>query len=239
MLTQAAVKVSLAWSTVGQMGFMMLECGLGLFPLALLHIVAHSLYKAHSFLVAGAAVDTIAASRRPGVVAIPNAAAVGRAFLLALTIYVAVGFAFGFQHKSPQAIALGAILIFGVAYLVAQGLADLAPRALTWRTILYALTASISYFALQFGAVYMTRHVLPPVRAPGPLEWALILLAVLSFAAIAVVQAMFPLWADHPAAAGLRVHLSNGLYVNAVLDRLLGGWSVRQSDVSASRGDRP
>jgi NAD(P)H-quinone oxidoreductase subunit 5 len=239
MLTQAAVKVSLAWSTVGQMGFMMLECGLGLFPLALLHIVAHSLYKAHSFLVAGAAVETIAASRRPGVVAIPNAAAVGRAFLLALTIYVAVGFAFGFQHKSPQAIALGAILIFGVAYLVAQGLADLAPRALTWRTILYALTASISYFALQFGAVYMTRHVLPPVRAPGPLEWALILLAVLSFAAIAVVQAMFPLWADHPAAAGLRVHLSNGLYVNAVLDRLLGGWSVRQSDVSASRGDRP
>jgi NAD(P)H-quinone oxidoreductase subunit 5 len=239
MLTQAAVKVSLAWSTVGQMGFMVLECGLGLFPIALLHIVAHSLYKAHSFLVAGAAVDTIAASRRPGVVAVPNAAAVGRAFLLALTIYVAVGLAFGFQHKSPQAIALGAILIFGVAYLVAQGLADLAPRALTWRTILYALTASISYFALQFGAVYMTRNVLPPVRAPGPLEWALIGLAVLSFGAIAVVQAMFPLWADHPAAAGLRVHLSNGLYVNAVLDRLLGGWSVRKIDVSASTGDRP
>jgi NAD(P)H-quinone oxidoreductase subunit 5 len=30
--------------------------------------------------------------------------------------------------KSPQALALGAILIFGVAYLVAQGLADAAPR---------------------------------------------------------------------------------------------------------------
>ena len=106
MLTQPAVKTSLAWSTVAQMGFMVLECGLGLFPLALLHILAHSLYKAHSFLVSGAAVETIAVSRRPGLVAIPNAAAVGRAFLLALSIYVAVGFAFGFQHKSPQAIAL-------------------------------------------------------------------------------------------------------------------------------------
>ena len=232
MLTQPAVKTSLAWSTVAQMGFMVLECGLGLFPLALLHIVAHSLYKAHSFLVSGAAVETIAASRRPGRVAIPNAAAVGRAFVLALTIYVAVGFAFGFEHKSPQAIALGAILIFGVAYLIAQGLADSAPRALTQRTTLYSLATSISYFALQSGASYLTRAALPPVPAPGPLEWALIVLTVVSFGIVAVIQAMFPLWANHPAAAALRVHLSNGLYVNAIFDRLLGGWSVRKTSAS-------
>jgi NAD(P)H-quinone oxidoreductase subunit 5 len=43
MLTQPAVKTALAWSTVAQMGFMVFECGLGLFPLALLHIVAHAL----------------------------------------------------------------------------------------------------------------------------------------------------------------------------------------------------
>jgi len=228
MLTQPAVKTSLAWSTVAQMGFMVLECGLALFPLALLHIVAHSLYKAHSFLVSGAAVDTIAANRRPGIVAIPNAAAVGRAFLLALTIYVAVGFAFGFQHKSPQAIALGAILIFGVAYLIAQGFADSAPRALTQRTTMYSIATSSSYFALQSGASYVTRDALPAVPAPGPLEWALIVLAVFSFGLVAVVQAMFPLWANHPAAAALRVHLSNGLYANAIFDRLLGGWLLRR-----------
>ena len=55
------------------------------------------------------------------------------------------------------------------------------------------------------------------------------MLGVLSFGVVAIAQAMFPLWAYHPAAAGLRVHLSNGLYVNALLDRLLGGWTVRQS----------
>ncbi len=229
MLTQPSVKTSLAWSTVAQMGFMVLECGLALFPLALLHIVAHSLYKAHSFLASGAAVDTIAANSRPGLVAVPNAAAVARAFMLALTIYVAIGFAFGFEHKSPQAIALGAILIFGVAYLIAQGLADLAPRALTRRTTLYSVATSISYFALQWGASYITRDALPPVTAVGPLEWALIILAVSSFGLVAVVQAMFPLWANHPAAAGLRVHLSNGLYANAIFDRLLGGWSLRKT----------
>ncbi len=229
MLTQPAVKTSLAWSTVAQMGFMMLECGLALFPLALLHIVAHSLYKAHSFLAAGGAVERIAANRRPGPVAIPTAGAVARAFVLAVAIYGVVGFGFGFQHKSPQAIALGAILIFGVAYMLAQGLADAAPRALTRRTISYAAATSISYFALQVFAIWLTSDVLPAAPVPGPLQWGLIVLAVISFGLVAVVQAMFPLWAYHPAAAGLRVHLSNGFYANALFDRLLRGWRLRDA----------
>ncbi len=229
MLTQPAVKTSLAWSTVAQMGFMVLECGLGLFPLALLHIVAHSLYKAHSFLASGGAVERVAAIARPGPVAIPDAGAVGRAFLSALGVYVVVGLAFGLTHKSPQAIALGVILILGVAYMLAQGQADAAPRALTRRTAGYAVATSIAYFALQTAATALTAGVLPATPAPGPLEWALIVLALLSFGLVAVVQAMFPLWAHHPAAAGLRVHLSNGFYANAVFDRLLGGWSLRKS----------
>jgi NAD(P)H-quinone oxidoreductase subunit 5 len=227
MLTQPAVKTSLAWSTVAQMGFMIFECGLALFPLALLHIVAHSLYKAHSFLASGGAVERVTATRRPGPVAIPKAGAVGRAFLSALVIYVLVGFGFGFEHKSPQAIALGAILIFGVAYMLAQGFADAAPRALTRRTAVYAVATSISYFALQMAATWLTAGVLPATPAPGPLEWGLIVLAVVSFGLVAIVQGMFPLWAYHPAAAGLRVHLSNGFYANAVFGRWLGGWSIR------------
>lgn len=226
MLTQPAVKTSLAWSTVAQMGFMILQCGLALFPLALLHIVAHSLYKAHSFLASGGAVERVTAIRRPGPVAIPDAGAVARAFVTALFIYVFIGLAFGLTHKSPQIIALGAILIFGVAYMLAQGFADAAPAALTRRTALYAILTSGAYFALQMAATTLTAGVLPPPPAPGPLEWGLTTLAVVSFGAVAVVQTMFPLWAHHPAAAGFRVHLSNGFYANAVFDRLSGGWAV-------------
>jgi NAD(P)H-quinone oxidoreductase subunit 5 len=230
MLTQPAVKTSLAWSTVAQMGFMILQCGLALFPLALLHIVAHSLYKAHAFLASGGAVEQVTSIHRPGPVAVPNAGAVGQAFVLALAIYTAIGavfaLAFGLDHKSPQALALGAILIFGVAYLFAQGLADAAPRPLTRKTALYASAAALGYFALQTGAEWMTSGVLPAVPPPGRLEWTLMALAVLSFGFVAVAQALLPLWASHPAAAGLRVHFSNGLYVNAVIDRLLGAWSA-------------
>ena len=75
----------------------------------------------------------------------------------------------------------------------------------------------------------LTAGVLPATPAPGRLEWTLMALAVLTFGLVAVAQALFPLWATHPAATGLRVHLSNGLYVNATIDRLLGGWSVSKA----------
>ena len=39
------------------MGFMLLECGLGLYTLAALHLIGHSLYKAHAFLSASTAVQ--------------------------------------------------------------------------------------------------------------------------------------------------------------------------------------
>ncbi len=227
MLTQPAVKTALAWSTIAQMGFMILQCGLALFPLALLHIVAHSLYKAHAFLASGTAVEKVARIRQPGPVAVPGAKAVGRAFLAALALYGIIGAAFGFGDKSPQAIALGAILVLGVAYLLAQGFADAAPGPLTLRTSIAAAAAAVGYFALQRIAEALTAGVLPPTPAASALEWVLIAVAVLSFGLAAFAQATFPLWAQHPAAAGLRVHLANGLYVNALTDRLLRGWSSR------------
>ena len=225
MLTQSAVKTALAWSTVAQMGFLLLQCGLGLWPLALLHIVAHSLYKAHGFLASGGAVRAVAEIRRPGPVAVPDLKAVARAFALALLLYgaVAAGFALLIGPKSAQALALGTILIFGVAYLLAQGLADAAPAELTKRTARASVAATLAYFTFQIiaGALWGANLPAPPV--PGALEWALIVLALMSFGLVAVAQALFPLWAHHPASAGWRVHLANGLYLNTLLDRLIGG----------------
>jgi NAD(P)H-quinone oxidoreductase subunit 5 len=57
MTTRVAIKGVLAWSTIGQMGFMLVQCGLGAWHLALMHLLAHSLYKAHTFLSAGSVVQ--------------------------------------------------------------------------------------------------------------------------------------------------------------------------------------
>jgi NAD(P)H-quinone oxidoreductase subunit 5 len=153
-------------------------------------------------------------------------AAVLKSFALALAIFVAIaaGFTATFGPKTPQALALGAILIFGVAYLVAQGLAGRAPAALTTRTITAALAAAVGYFSFQTLAQAIWGPLLPAAPAPTDLEWALLVIAVASFGLVAFAQALFPLWAHHPATAGLRVHLANGLYMNALLDRAIGGF---------------
>ena len=130
----------------------------------------------------------------------------------------------------PRALALGAILIFGVAYLVAQGLADAAPRALTLLTARASLAAAVAYFGFHVLSGLLWGTHLPAPPAPGPLEWGLIVLALASFGLVAVAQALFPLWAHHPSTAGLRVHLANGLYLNAVLDRLIGGLRTAKSN---------
>lgn len=57
MMSITSIKVRLAWSTIAQMGLMLVECALGLYTLALLHLLAHSIYKAYAFLTAGEAVN--------------------------------------------------------------------------------------------------------------------------------------------------------------------------------------
>ncbi len=65
MLTQNDIKKSLGYSTMGQMGFMVMECGVGAFSLAIYHLIAHGLFKGTLFLGAGGVIH--AARRDDGV----------------------------------------------------------------------------------------------------------------------------------------------------------------------------
>lgn len=59
-LMQHDIKKMLACSTMAQMGFMLMQCGLGLFPAALTHLCFHSFFKAYLFLNS----DTIACEKK-------------------------------------------------------------------------------------------------------------------------------------------------------------------------------
>ncbi|MDF1881698.1 hypothetical protein JHD50_10375 [Sulfurimonas sp. MAG313] len=54
MLTVSDIKRSLGYSTVGQMGYMIMEVGLGAFSLAIYHLIVHGIFKATLFLESGA-----------------------------------------------------------------------------------------------------------------------------------------------------------------------------------------
>lgn len=89
MLTRISIKVKLAWSTVAQMGFMLLECAAGLYLFAALHLIGHSLYKAHAFLSASSVVretrlHALHSPAQPAGISVVLAPVVSLALVLAL-----------------------------------------------------------------------------------------------------------------------------------------------------------
>ena len=126
-----------------------MQCGLGAYDLALLHLVAHSLYKAHAFLAAGGAVEQarLKAMSPPQAAVGLGMSAVGALF--GLVMVAVAGWLWGAQvDKFPALWALSAIVSLALApLLTAQALRMAAwwPLAL----LASAFGVAFSYFGLH------------------------------------------------------------------------------------------
>jgi NAD(P)H-quinone oxidoreductase subunit 5 len=223
MMTQTSVKVSLAYSTIAQMGFMMLQIGLGASSAALLHLVAHSLYKAHAFLSSGSVIDL---QRAPGARAAgwrPHSARLLIAIGLVLATTLAAGSVFGMRPGSqPGVFALGAIVMLGLTHLIGQAIDEPPNAALIGRVVLLATAVATAYFGLQWLAARLTAGVLPSTQAlRGPFDLAIVAIVVCGFAAITIVQGLLPGRIQTPSWQRWHVHVANGFYVNTIANRLV------------------
>ncbi|MDD1507575.1 NADH-quinone oxidoreductase subunit L [Pseudomonas sp. CNPSo 3701] len=116
MMTRISIKVRLAWSTCAQMGFMLLEIGLSLYELALVHLLAHSLYKAHAFLASGETVLQVRHHALQPARPAPNLAALLLALLLAALAVVLLDQLWRhFVPAQPLPLEALAILAVGLA----------------------------------------------------------------------------------------------------------------------------
>jgi NAD(P)H-quinone oxidoreductase subunit 5 len=223
MLTQTSIKSSLAYSTIAQMGFMMLECGLGAFPAALLHIVAHSLYKAHAFLSSGSVIDIARASWTPSPGGNPHPARLLVAIGVVLAIAFAVGRVFGITlTEQPGAFALGAALLLGLIHFVAKAIDEHSSVYVVTRVLAAAVLVAIAYFGLQVLMERLYAGSLPHVAAlRDPLGISVVVVVIGSFAAVTFLQGIVPVRAVRPRWEALYAHLSNGLYVNTFINRVI------------------
>jgi NAD(P)H-quinone oxidoreductase subunit 5 len=223
MLTQTSVKVSLAYSTIAQMGFMMLECGLGAFPAALLHIVAHSLYKAHAFLSSGSVIDIARASWTPSPGGRPHPARLLIAIALVLAVTFVLSSIFGATlTEQPGVFALAAVLLLGLTHLIANGIDERPNAYVVLQTLLRAAIAAAAYFGLQFGAARLMAGTLPATQAlRGPFALAVIILVILSFAVVTFLQGLVPTRPGAPKWQALYAHVANGFYLNTLANRLV------------------
>jgi NAD(P)H-quinone oxidoreductase subunit 5 len=223
MLTQTSVKVQLAYSTVAQMGFMLLQCGLGAFSSALLHIIAHSLYKAHAFLSSGSVMDLARSSWSPSPGGQPHPARL----LMALGVVIATTLVIGAVFESspavnPGSLALGAVLLMALTHLMASAIDERPDAYVLARTGLSAAAVSAAYFGLQAGMAALMAESLPPGGAiAGIPEIAIATLVVVSFAALTVFQSQMALRSAEPFWQAAYVHLRQGLYLNTLANRYL------------------
>ena len=213
MLTQPAIKLSLAWSTVAQMGFMMLQIGVGAFAAALVHLVAHSLYKSHAFLASGGAVEAAASGWRMPVEAAPSFGAVAGACLTIVTLAaLSLGLATAFG-ATPAISGLAVILALGT-WLVLTDRAPLGARLVVTGGVL-ALWLSV-----HAGGAAWAGEALTAPATTHPATIAALAATALLLGALTLLQNL-----GVPAGARwqrLRVHLAAGLYASALLDRLVG-----------------
>ncbi|MEP4651328.1 MAG: putative inorganic carbon transporter subunit DabA [Ilumatobacter sp.] len=166
--TRADVKGKLAWSTVAQMGFMVLQCTVGAFSSAVFHIAGHGMYKASLFLGAGDAISSsLRSTRRAAALPVPSAS-VRRVTVLAIAS-VSVGA--GLLLVTPDVSDGGVILIAVFAWLtVAHGAWGWLSRgAAAWPTsVAHAGTgAVIAVFAYLAGLRAVEEFVKPSFATLG------------------------------------------------------------------------
>ena len=227
MTTRVSVKVALAWSTSAQMGFMLLECALGAWHLALLHLVAHSLYKAHAFLSAGSTVERWSegalvaplSAPSPRSLALATAASLAWVAPIALVPVLAMG---GGAELLPMSVILAISLAPTTARALAAGARQTGRAAL----------AGAGLAALYFGWHSLATHLLDASAQPSVLGWTLVALALAAqLAAMSAMQAA----PSGALARWLQPLLSAGLYVDALFTRAtLHVWPPRLSPSALS-----
>jgi NAD(P)H-quinone oxidoreductase subunit 5 len=202
-----------------------------------LHVVAHSLYKAHAFLASGSVIDVVRASWTPRAPAHPQPERAALGVLAAIAVAALAGRAFGITiADNPGAFTLSAVTALALAHLLSMSLdARPDPRVLARTALAAAAVATVSA-GLQAAAAYLFAGTLARGGAlHGPFAIALAATVTAAFAAITFFQGRVPGDGAAPRRQALYAAVANGFYVNTLVNRAILRWWSPQSAVGSAR----
>lgn len=159
-LLQVNVKQKLACSTIAQMSFMVMQCGLGFFSAAITHLILHGFYKAYLFLSAGDAIKNTLPKPAETMKIKPLRT------MLILISAVLGGILFGYITGKGTTFDSGLFLTFIVAITVGQIIYNVLNQA-TLSTIHKLIVTplliivGIGVYALIFNGVSHLMHDMP------------------------------------------------------------------------------
>ena len=91
-----------------------------------------------------------------------------------------------------------------------------------------------SFFTLENGAHHILASSVPETGTRTALELALFITVVAAFAAAVIFQIFEPTRPPSRRRRAIAIHLRNGLYANAVYDRMVGALRLRPSQAESA-----
>jgi NAD(P)H-quinone oxidoreductase subunit 5 len=177
-LLQVNVKQKLACSTIAQMGFMIMQCGLGFFNAAVVHLILHGFYKAYLFLSSGSEIAQTKPQKPLQLSIKPIQAFV----VLLFGILGAVLFAF-WTGKGTQ-LDSSIFLTLIVAITVGQATYNIVKEhslSLLQKFIVPPIlfVSGIGIYALMYNGVTVLMGSMPMIAQPLPLSWPQIIFGII------------------------------------------------------------
>lgn len=230
-LTQTSVKTALGYSSIAHMGFSLMVCGLGAYPAAMLHLVAHSFYKAHAFLASGSVIDMVRAAKvaQPTRIGSPLRIALG--IVLALGVYIGFAMIWGLNPSQELSLVfIGSIIVLGISRIFAAAIDSDAKFAMIGRASFFAILVAASFFALEAGMHYLLTSQVPSLIQPSGMELIFMGVLLFAFTTVIVLQIIAPVLSSSAAYQSLAIHVRNGLYVNAIFDRWVSSLRIHSEE---------
>lgn len=171
-LMQSDIKRMLASSTMGQMGFMIAQCGLGLFPAAVAHLCWHGLFKAYLFLASGSA----AKEKRLDLDYPPSF----KHFSIALICGIIAAYMFTVTSGKQVGVADTTLFLTFLAMLAGTQFALTIIRGNANGKLFIAIIATTVMGACYGFSVYLIEYILEPlgISAPQQLNFLHLIAAV-------------------------------------------------------------
>lgn len=220
LMTQSSIKKKLAYSTMSQMGFMMMQCGLGVFSIALIHIIFHSLYKSHAFLRSGSAVTATPVIQ-------PDVTGLQRFYVITVGMIASVGIIGGVlwltdtaSIQSAAGLLLGLVLVLSLTHLIADSIATGSPR-IAVLGVTAALFISGIYFLSHTVLKELTSEILPHEITQPSLAFYIAPVAIgIGFLTLGLLQLAITTFPNARIVQVLYVHAVNGFYFDIAARRV-------------------
>lgn len=177
-LLQVNVKQKLACSTIAQMGFMIMQCGLGFFNAAVVHLILHGFYKAYLFLSSGEEIAQTNPEQQQKININPiHAFAVllfGGLGAVLFAIWTGKGMA---MDSSVFLTLIVAITIGQVTYNIVHEQSLSMLHKIIVPPVLFI--AGIGIYALMYNGVTILLSDMPMIAKPLPLSWVQIIFGII------------------------------------------------------------